>query len=160
VRTQPEYGNVYDHFNTVFEWKNGLRGFSSCRQWVGAKSSDVSDWIFGDKGKANIQGHVIWGENAWRWKDDGKPDDMYQNEHDAFFAALRKGDVINNGDYMCSSTLMAIMARMSAYTGQEITFEAALNSKEVLGPPDMSRMTLEDAPPPTPLAVPGVTQFS
>jgi predicted dehydrogenase len=160
VRTQPEYGNVYDHFNTVFEWRSGLRGFSSCRQWIGAKSTDVSDWIFGDKGKANIQGHEIWGENAWRWKDDGTSDDMYQNEHDALFAALRKGDVIDNGDYMCNSTLMAIMARMSAYTGQAITFEQALNSQEVLGPPDLAKLTLHDAPPPTPLAVPGVTQFS
>ena len=159
-RTQPQYGNVFDHFNTVFEWKSGLRGFSSCRQWVGAKSTDVSDYIFGDKGKANIQGHVIWGENEWRWKDDGRPDDMYQNEHDALFAALRKGDVIHNGEYMCHSTLMAIMARMSAYTGQEITFEQALNSKELLGPPDLAKLTLKDAPPPTPLAVPGVTQFS
>lgn len=160
VRTQPEYGNVFDHFNTVFEWKSGLRGFSSCRQWLGAKSTDVSDWIFGDKGRANIQGHEIWGENAWRWKDDGTPDDMYQNEHDALFAALRKGDVIHNGEYMCNSTLMAIMARMSAYTGQTITFEQALNSQERLGPADMAAMTLKDTPPPTPLAVPGVTQFS
>jgi myo-inositol 2-dehydrogenase / D-chiro-inositol 1-dehydrogenase len=61
---------------------------------------------------------------------------------------------------MCHSTLMAIMARMSAYTGQEITFEQALNSQERLGPPDLARLTLKDAPPPTPLAVPGVTQFS
>jgi predicted dehydrogenase len=159
-RTQPEYGNVFDHFNTVFEWKNGVRCFSSCRQWAGAKSSDVSDWIFGTKGRANIQAHEVQGPNAWRWKDDGKPDDMYQNEHDAFFAALRKGEVINNGDYMCSSTLMAIMARMSAYTGQEVTFDAALNSQEVLGPADLASLTLHDAPPPTPLAVPGVTQFS
>jgi myo-inositol 2-dehydrogenase / D-chiro-inositol 1-dehydrogenase len=159
-RTQPEYGNVYDHFNTVFEWKSGLRGFSSCRQWKGAKSHDVSDYVFGTVGKANIQDHVIWGEKAWRWKDDGTPDDMYQNEHDALFAALRKGEVINNGEYMCHSTLMAIMARMSAYTGQEITFEQALESKELLGPPDLAKLTLKDAPPPTPLAVPGVTQFS
>ncbi len=157
-RTDPMYGNVYDHFNTVYEWKNGLRLFSSCRQWGGA-ASDVSDWIFGTKGKANIQAHTIWGENAWRWKDDGVPDDMYQNEHDVFFAKLRRGEIINNGQYMCDSTLMAIMGRMAAYTGQEVTYDAALNSQEQLGP-DMASLTFDMAPPVPVIAVPGVTKFS
>ncbi len=158
-RTDPQYGDVYDHFNTVYEWKNGLRMFSSCRQWSGAPSADVSDWIFGTKGRANIQAHQIWGANAWRWKDDGTPDDMYQNEHDVMFAALRKGEVINNGQYMCDSTLMAIMGRMAAYTGSEVTYEGALNSQEKLGP-DLATLTLATPPPAPVLAVPGVTKFS
>jgi predicted dehydrogenase len=165
-RTDPKYGNVYDHFNTVFEWKSGVRLFSSCRQWAGEKpgdvSSDVSDFVFGTKGKANIQAHTIWGEQAWRWKDDGTPDDMYQNEHDALFAALRKGEVIDNGEYMCRSTLMATMGRMSAYTGQAVTAEQALQSTEnlgVIGPDDFAKLTLNTAPPPTPLPVPGFTHF-
>ncbi len=158
-RLDPKYGDVYDHFNAVYEWKSGLRLFSSCRQWAGAPSNDVSDWLFGSKGKANIQAHQIWGENAWRWKDDGVPDDMYQNEHDVLFAKLRKGEIINDGQYMCDSTLMAIMARMAAYTGAEISYDAALNSQEKLGP-EIASMTL-DTPPPTPLvAVPGVTKFT
>lgn len=158
-RTDPKYGDVYDHFNTVYEWKSGLRMFSSCRQWAGAPSTDVSDWIFGTKGKANIQGHQIWGENAWRWKDDDVADDMYQNEHDVLFASLRKGEILNNGQYMCDSTLMAIMGRMAAYTGSEVSYEAALNSQEKLGP-DIASLTL-DTPPPAPVvAVPGVTRFS
>jgi predicted dehydrogenase len=160
-RTDPIYGDVYDHFNTVFEWKDGRRLFSSCRQWGGA-ASDVSDWIFGTKGRANIQAHTIWGEKPWRWNDQWKgkrddeipSDDMYQNEHDAFFAALRKGDVIDNGDYMCGSTLMAIMGRMSAYSGQEVTAEQALASNESLGP-DAASLTFEMAPPTPVVAVPG-----
>jgi len=36
--------------------------------------------------------------------------------------------------YMARSTLLAIMGRMAAYTGQEITWEMALNSRENLGP--------------------------
>jgi predicted dehydrogenase len=49
-RTGAEYGNVYDHFNTVYEWKSGLKGFSSCRQWYGA-ATDVSDFVYGTKGR-------------------------------------------------------------------------------------------------------------
>ena len=57
---------------------------------------------------------------------------MYQTEHDELFAGIRSGKPINNGDYMARSTLLAIMGRMAAYTGQMITWEMALNSKEDL----------------------------
>jgi len=93
-RTDPMYGNIYDHFNTVYEWDNGVKCFSSCRQWNGA-SGDVSDHVFGTKGVAHIQSHAIEGANAWRWRkaSESEPDeDMYQNEHDALFASIRKGE--------------------------------------------------------------------
>ena len=59
---------------------------------------------------------------------------MYQTEHDELFASIRNGKPINNGEYMARSTLLAIMGRMAAYTGQEITWEMAMNSKEVARP--------------------------
>jgi len=155
VRTDPKFGNVYDHFNTVFEWKSGVRCFSSCRQWSGA-ASDVSDWIWGTRGRANVQRHRIEaGPWSWRWQSD-EPDDMYQNEHDALFASIRSGEPIDNGEYMCNSTMMAIMARMSAYTGQTITWEQAWSSLEDLSPPAYEWGDLPVAA----VAQPGVTQFS
>ena len=57
---------------------------------------------------------------------------------------------------MAKSTLMAIMARMSAYTGQSLTWEQALNSQEALTP---AAYAWDAAPPPDVVAVPGVTQF-
>src|SRR5688572_24148646 len=59
-RTSPEYGNVYDHFNSVIQWKNGLRCFQSSRQWANA-DADVSDWAYGTKGTADIYKHRITG---------------------------------------------------------------------------------------------------
>lgn len=155
-RTDPMYGNVYDHFNTVYEYEGGVKLFSSCRQWNGA-ASDVSDHVYGTRGVAHLQSHVIDGENAWRWRDaeDAPPDDMYQNEHDALFASIRKNEPRDDGDYMCKSTLMAILGRMAAYTGQSITWEQALNSQEDLSP--ASYAWTEIAPPA--IAVPGVTAF-
>ncbi len=153
-RTDPMYGNVYDHFNTVYEWKSGVRAFSSCRQWNGA-SSDVSDQVYGTKGTAHLQTHEIKGAKAWKWRDEG-PDDMYQNEHNALFASIRAGNVIDNSEYMAHSTLMAIMARMAAYTGQTITLEQALNSSEDLSPREYS---WSNNPAPE-IAVPGVTKFA
>ncbi len=81
---------------------------------------------------------------------------MYQNEHDAFFASIRANTPINNGDYMCKSTLLAIMGRMACYTGQVVTWEQALNSREDLSPPRYDWISL-----PVPaVARPGVTTLS
>jgi hypothetical protein len=81
---------------------------------------------------------------------------MHQLEHDAMYAALRRGDVINNGDYMAKSTMMAIIARMSAYTGKRLTWEQAMNSQEALVPESYD---WDAAPPPAEVAMPGVTDF-
>ena len=77
-------------------------------------------------------------------------------EHDELFACIRTGKPINNGEYMAKSTLLAIMGRMAAYTGQEITWEMALNSKEDLTPPQYDwNVKLPDPP----ISLPGVTRF-
>jgi hypothetical protein len=57
---------------------------------------------------------------------------------------------------MCKSTLMAIMARMACYTGQVITWEQALNSREDLSPPRYAWDVPLAVPP---VAMPGVTRF-
>jgi myo-inositol 2-dehydrogenase / D-chiro-inositol 1-dehydrogenase len=155
-RTGAEYGNVYDHFNTVYEWEDGVRAFSSCRQWNNA-AQDVSDYVHGTHGSANLQGHRIRSGKAWNWRyESEEPDDMYQNEHDALFASIRDGDPINNSDYMCKSTLMALMGRLSAYTGRTITAEEALQSQEDLAVKERVFGDVATAP----VAIPGVHQFS
>ena len=35
---------------------------------------------------------------------------MYQNEHNELFAAIRAGKTIDNSDYMCKSTLLAMLS--------------------------------------------------
>ena len=82
---------------------------------------------------------------------------MYQTEHDELFASIRGGKPINNGEYMAKSTLLAIMGRMAAYTGQAITWEQALNSKEDLSPP---RYDWDVPLPVPPVAMPGQTKFA
>jgi len=154
VRTDPLFGTVYDHFSTIYEWEDGTRGFAYCRQQNGCWR-DVNEYILGTEGKANVFQHTITGKHEWKYE--GKDRDMYQNEHDAMFAAIRAGKVINNGDYMCKSTMMALMGRMAAYTGQRLTWDQAWNSQEVLMPADV---TLDMAPPKGVVAMPGKTKFS
>lgn len=151
-----EPGNIYDHHAVCYEFPNGVRCYSYCRQQVGTKG-DVSDHIMGTKGTANLMGFEITGENKWKIRTRrGEKVDMYQQEHKELFASIRAGKPINNGEYMCFSTLMAIMGRMAGYTGQEITWEQALNSKEDLSPPQYDWVSL-----PTPeIATPGYTKFA
>lgn len=156
VRTDPLFGHIYDHFATVYEYKNGVKLFSYCRQMAKCHN-DVSDHILGSKGTCDVQRHIIRGEKPWAHRAaEGEADDMYQNEHNELFASIRDGKPINNGDYMCKSTLMAIMGRMAAYTGQLITWDKALASTE-----DLTPAKYEFGPlPVAPVALPGVTQFS
>ena len=98
----------------------------------------------------------MWIKAETNWTYDGPKNNMYQTEHDELFASIRNGQPINNGEYMAKSTLLAIMGRMAAYTGQQITWEMALNSKEDLSPPQYDwNVKLPDPP----IALPGVTRF-
>ena len=90
------------------------------------------------------------------WVFGGPQNRMYQTEHDELFASIRSGKPINNGEYMARSTLLAIMGRMAAYTGQEITWEMATNSRESSDP---SGYTWDARPPAAEIAIPGQTPF-
>jgi len=155
TRTSPEYGNVFDHMAVVYEYANGVKTFSRCRQQDGC-SVDVNDHIFGTKGRVDVMNHVAYGldgKEIWRYK--GPKANMYQVEHNELFAGIRCGKPINNGHYMAHSTMMGILGRMAAYTGKKITWEQAINSKENLAPPSYQWGPIEVAP----VAMPGITPF-
>jgi len=81
---------------------------------------------------------------------------MYQYEHDVLFASIRQSKPVNDGERMATSTLLAMMGRMAAYTGQEITWDQALNSQEQIFPSDLKwDMSLPVGPMPRP----GQTKF-
>lgn len=154
-RTDPKYGHIFDHHSVVFEYRNGVKAYSQCRQQVGCYT-EVTDQVIGTRGMCNVMKHEILGSNAWKHKaDKSAADDMYQNEHIEFFASIRNGKPINNGNYMSYSSLMAIMGRMATYTGQMITWDMALNSKEDLTPAKYEWGYLAVAP----VARPGITKF-
>ena len=53
---------------------------------------------------------------------------MYQREHDVLFSSIRAGKPKNDDLNLATSTLLAIMGRQAAYSGQQVTWEQALNS--------------------------------
>ena len=158
-RVEAEFGNVFDHFGVVYEFEGSRMGTLFCRQQQGVWA-DSSERIFGTKGTGQIvafrsQSYKLLDGTAWKYT--GEKSDMYQNEHNAFFASLRAGKPLNMGEQLAHSTMVGILGRMAGYTGQVVTWEDAVNSKEDLrpaGPLDL-KMKL---PAPTP-AMPGRTKF-
>ena len=149
-------GNIYDHFEVNYLYPNGVRAMVANRQIEGCYNEN-SDYILGTKGQAIIgrgPNPRIVGANEWTYS--GQKYDMYQREHDLLFQAIRKGEVMNDGDRMCASTMLGIMGRMAAYTGQQITWEQALNSQERIFPQNLDWNGKLEVPP---LALPGKTRF-
>lgn len=152
VRTEEKWGNVYDHHAVVYEYANGVKVFSYCRQQAGA-TSNVEDYVLGTKGRAKVLKNSIEGENKWRFR--GAKPNMYDVEHKELFASIRAGKPIFNGDYMATSSMLAIMGRMTTYTGKTLTWDQCLNSKLDLSPPKYEMGDLEMRP----VAMPGKTPF-
>ena len=152
VRTDAMYGNIYDHHSVTYEFENGTRFFSNTRQQAGCKN-DMSAHAQGSKGGAQVSERLleIRTDSTWQFKE--KVKNMYQVEHDELFTGIRQGQPLNNGEYMAKSTLLAIMGRMATYTGQEITWDQALNSKQDLSPKHYAW----GAAPEIEIAIPGVT---
>ncbi len=149
-------GNIFDHIDIFYEFPDGVRAFMAQRQ-ISNCYSDNSDYLIGAEGLGTIKGWndpIITGKKSWRYR--GPKSDMYQVEHDELFASIRSGQPINDGVWMAHSTLMAIMGRMAAYTGKEISWTEALNSQEQLVP---DNLTWDMDLPIRPMAMPGQTQF-
>ena len=150
-------GNIYDHFEVNYLYPNGVRASLANRQIEGCYNENA-DYIMGADGTCTIGRSMaphIEGKTNWTWS--GQKYDMYQREHDVLFASIRKNQPVNNGKRHATSTLLAIMGRMAAYTGQEVTWDQALNSQEKLVP---DQITWDGSLPVPPRAEPGITKLT
>ena len=151
-------GEIFDHHAVQYEYANGVRVFSECRQIPGCWNS-VSEHVHGTKGSSNVGGYTITGANAWKYRGGGK--DPYQQEHDDLFDAIRNDKPYNEAEYGALSSLTAILGRMCTNSGKEITWEEALNSKIDLMPSeftwDAKPKVLPDENGIYPFAIPGKT---
>ncbi len=161
VCTDPVYGDQFDHFGVTFEYASGVRVYAFCRD-IPACFNQTSDIILGTKGQAIMPSNCsIVGENPWRAEKPKKV--MYDNEHLALFDSLRQGQPMNNGNYMVTSSMLAILAQMVCYTGEEITWDRAMTSTLDFS---LAEYTWDAEPPVKPkpdgsyrTPLPGVTKF-
>ena len=139
------YGNIYDHMSSDFVYPNGVHLSSYCRQYPDGTFRNVSDMITGAKGRSNGLDLGTKGISA------------YVQEHiDMVDSILGRGPYVNQSVPIAESTLTCIMARESAYSGQAVTWEQIVNSKQDLMPREFG---YQNTMTPTPLPVPGEYKF-
>lgn len=153
VRTGKWHGHIYDHFAVEFQYENGLRMFSQCRQINGCDGK-VEEFILGTKGTSNCRNWIKPAEgDPWRYR--GGDVNAYEQEHQDLIASIRAGKPLNEAKAVAESTLLGIMGRESAYSGRAVEWEQALNSKTRLGPTEYA---FGDLPTPE-VALPGKYKF-
>ena len=153
-RTQrTDDGNVWDHYDVTYEYPGGVFCQVGQRQHNGC-FNEVIDRVFCEKGTLEAPGRVLTkdptGKMNWAYR--AAPADMYQVCHNEWFAAIRKGEPLNGGDRMVLSTMLGILGREAAHTGQRITWADLWKSEQDFAP---DTLKLSDAHPVAPVPKPG-----
>jgi predicted dehydrogenase len=137
-------GDQYDNFSVDFEYDNGMHMHSMCRQ-INGTANNVSEFIMGTEGKSNCQ-NMIWDlkgkeQFSYKYPLDEKGQSLknvkvspYVQEHIDLITCIRQNIPINEAEQTAISNMTAIMGRMSAYTGKEVTWDEMMNSDLKLGP--------------------------
>jgi predicted dehydrogenase len=169
VRIGRGNGQIFDHHFVEYIYADGSRHYAQAKQQPGGWRH-VSDNVHGTKGSLTIgSGPYGLGGDA----DYGKPADQgdgqagenpYRQEHQNLVDAIRNGTPLNDGYHGAKSSMTAVMGRMATYSGAEVTWEQAINSKLELAP-GLAAYTLSSAAPVAadeggdyPIAVPGATK--
>ena len=137
-------GDQYDNFSVDFVYDNGMHMHSMCRQINGC-AGNVSEYIRGTKGYTNCQNRIydLAGNEIYSYPypldEAGTPMrsvavNPYDQEHIDLVTCIREDKPINEAEATAMSCLVAVMGRVSAYTGKEVTLEEMLNSDLKLGP--------------------------
>jgi predicted dehydrogenase len=145
-RPQDEvHGNIYDHISADFEYPNGVRMSSYCRQYPRNAYQQVNEIVAGAKGRMTL--------NQTR----GGPG--YYMEHTKLFKSIRgDGPYVNEAMEVAESTMTCVMGREAAYSGLEITWDMIMKSQQDLMPKqDSWKMDAKNPVPEFP--VPGKYKF-
>jgi predicted dehydrogenase len=153
ARTDAMYGNIYDHFAVEYEYPNGARVLSMCRQTAGA-AENVSERVVGASGFTYTDSADGYIKGAKAYENPQASPNPYVQEHVDLVASIKAGKPLNEGRQVAESTLTAIMGRMSAYTGRALSWEWVMNASKLdLTPPHMEWKEL----PPLEVPIPGRT---
>lgn len=147
-------GHIYDFFAIDYEYPDGVHVLSQCRQ-INRCVDSVSEHLNGTKGTAQ-GGSSINGKPVLTRAQERASVDPYVQEHTDLIASIRSGKPENELKNVAHSTLTAIMGRLSAYTGQRVTWERALNSKFNTMPDKLEWDMVLETPP---VALPGKTRL-
>jgi myo-inositol 2-dehydrogenase/D-chiro-inositol 1-dehydrogenase len=126
-RARRQGGNQYDFFSVDLDYGDDVIVHSMCRQIKGCYTQ-VSEQFIGTEGS-------VWGDGKLVGKQVDLPEfdekgGPYVQEHRDLIRSIRAGEPLNEARNVADSTLVAIMGRISAYTGQIVRWsDVATNEK-------------------------------
>ena len=139
-------GDQYDMFSVDYLYEGGFHVHSMCRQIDGCHDN-VSAYIQGTKGAwtgggesrsdhtiTDLKGNVVWQFDFDKEAAEFKQFDGHALEHVNWINHIRDNNPICQAEETAISSLAAIMGRISAYTGTEVTWENVMASDMNLMP--------------------------
>lgn len=124
---RPENSELWDSFSIDYKYPGDRMCSFMCRQLPDTKY-DNGNIIYGSEGTMHI-GAINAGSKMFDrqgeelWRADGKISDAYQQEHKDLVDSIRSGNPIVELKETADSSLTAVMGRVAAYTGQEVTWD-------------------------------------
>lgn len=153
VRTGADTGEIFDHHFVEYTYESGTKLLSQCRHIEGCWGS-VSEFAHGTEGWSDISAGKIYDRSGRLIFEENKEENGWQQEHHDMFAALRRGEIPNEGEYAANSTMTSIMGRMATYSGAKLTWDECINSKIKLA--DFDSLVDFNSPAPVTPVSPGV----
>ncbi|MAT72589.1 MAG: oxidoreductase [Planctomycetaceae bacterium] len=144
VRTSKETGQIFDHFAAEFTYDDGTKMFSQARH-IPNCWTEVGEAAHGTQGVCEVSRFRMEGRDG-RWRSRLPGVDAWHQEHHDLFAALRRGETYNEGDYGAEATMTAVLGMMAAYSGQDLTWDEALASDQSFAP-GLADYTFDSTPP-------------
>jgi myo-inositol 2-dehydrogenase / D-chiro-inositol 1-dehydrogenase len=136
-------GDQFDQFSIEYDYGNGKKVNCAIRT-VNGCDNGKTELIRGTKGYASADGSLYTYDNEVIWEypypDEDEADSQWEvnnpfvQEHVELVTAIRAGNYLNDSDEQIKSTRIAIMGRMAAYTGRNISWEEVVSSEIRLGP--------------------------
>ncbi len=163
-RARRKTGDQFDFFSIDFDYGNGCRIHSMCRQ-INDTDGGVREFFRGTQGET-------WGDGGLKGaKEISVPDfpnrDPYVQEHVDLLQSIIDEKPINEAENVATSTLTAIMGRISAYTGKLVRWRDMMDNPTSPYYGLTLKPTAEDfetgevvAPPDDIVAVPGAERRS
>ena len=151
-------GPIFDHFAVEFEYDNAVRVISGASQLKGC-SDIVGERFLGPDGEAWLSrgGCYIKGKNPWKWE--GDLSSGGQEQFADLTRAIRNNKPINECRRLAEATMMAIMGRMSTYSGRALSWKWALKSSKEDLSLSADLLRLDATLPKREVPVPGVTRL-
>jgi len=114
-RARRQGGDQYDFFSLDLDYGEDVIVHSMCRQIQGCFTR-VSEQFFGTEGSVWGDGKLVGKQvTVPEFEEKGGP---YVQEHRDLIKSIREGKPLNEARNVAESTMVAIMGRISAYTGQ------------------------------------------